>query len=96
MKDDRDSEEMFALFLARGVDINAGDPRAKNWTALHTVASEGNVARARLLLKHGARTDVRDQDGRTPLDIARSMLQKHPADPASAEMVQLLEVVERK
>jgi hypothetical protein len=31
---------MLALFLARGVDIDAGDRGAKNWMTLHTMASE--------------------------------------------------------
>lgn len=37
---------------------------------LHVAVSNGRVAIAKELLKHGARTDVRDRLGRTPLHVA--------------------------
>lgn len=68
---------------------------SSNWTALHSMGSESNVERARLLLKHGAHADVRTVGGLTPLDIARKAQKGHPDDPA-AEMIRLLEAAERK
>jgi hypothetical protein len=90
------AEEMLELFLARGVDINAGNQEAQNWTALHSRASESNADRARLLLKHGARADVRTLGGIRPLDIARKAQKRHPDNPAATEMIDLLEAEERK
>ena len=49
-----------------------------------------------MLLKHGARTDLRDKSGMTPLDFARRILKKRPGDPSAAEMVRLLEAANRK
>ncbi len=90
------AEEMLSLFIAHGVDINAGDERTRHWTALHTVAMEGSPERVTLLMKHGARVDVRDADGRTPLDFAREMQQKHPTEPNRAEVVRRLEETEKQ
>lgn len=96
MDDPKEAEEMLTLFLSRGVDINARHQQAKGWTALHTVATVDPPARVALLLKHGAHTDIRDDDGRTPLDLARRMLQKYPDDPNLPETIRLLEAAERK
>ena len=90
------AEEMLALFLSRGVDINAGHRQGKNWTALHLAAMSDPPAKVALLLKYGARTDVRDEDGRTPLDLARRSQSRYPNDPYTAETIRLLEAAERK
>ena len=90
------AEEMLALFLSRGVDINAGHRQGKNWTALHLAAMSDPPAKVALLLKYGARTDVRDEDGRTPLDLARRSQSRYPNNPYIAEKIRLLEAAERK
>jgi Ankyrin repeats (3 copies) len=90
-----DAEEMLSLFLARGVDINARSRLAHDWTALHLAASGGEVAVAELLLKHGARVDVRDRDGKTPLDVARGAREKFVNNPNHEEMLRLLETVQQ-
>lgn len=96
--DDATAREMVALFLGRGVDINAGDWHfsGKGRTALHTLASVGNVQGVKLLLDHGARVDVKDADGVTVLDMARKALQMHPDEPSRTEIIHLLEAAERQ
>ena len=89
------AEEMLVLFLSRGVDVNAGDQEAQNWTALHSFASDGDGQRAGLLLEHGARVGVRATNGLTPLDVARKAQARRPDDPRMAEMIHLLEAAER-
>lgn len=96
MNDPKHAEEMFALFLARGVDINSSDQQTKGWTALHGVAIGESPEKVVILLKHAARVDVRDEDGRTPLDLARIAQQSHPANPHIAETIRLLEEAQKK
>lgn len=94
--DTQKAEEMLALFLAKGVDINAPDERLKKWTALHAAANSGEPRETALLLKLGARTDVRDADGKTPLDLARLAQEKHPNNSRTAETLRLLEQAQFK
>jgi hypothetical protein len=56
------------LLLARGLDINAADKRGR--TALHGAALQGYDDVVRFLAEHGARLDVKDKQGFTPLDTA--------------------------
>jgi ankyrin repeat protein len=60
---------MAAYLLERGMD-----PNHMNWhrfTILHHVSAEGDVAKAKLLLDHGAAIDAVDEEYRsTPLGIA--------------------------
>ncbi|XVJ68766.1 MAG: ankyrin repeat domain-containing protein [Rhizobacter sp.] len=79
------------LFLSRGVDINATDIRTRNWTALHSAAIGSHLHEAQLLLKYGARTDLRDTQGLTALDIALRIQEKYPDNPKAVEMVRLLQ-----
>jgi len=95
-KDARKAEDMLALFLARGVDVNAGDEEAEGLTALHAMAGEGNLQRVRLLLAYGARPGVRAAGGLTPLDFARMQLSRRPDDRGAAEVIRLLEAAERQ
>ena len=48
--------------------INKADKKGR--TALHLAAQNGDECQTRHLLRKGARTDLTDHDGRTPLDIA--------------------------
>jgi len=61
--------EMAAYLLGRGMD-----PNHMNWhrfTILHHVSAEGDVAKASLLLDHGAAIDAIDEEYRsTPLGVA--------------------------
>ncbi len=91
------AEEMLALFIARGVDVNAGDQNSiGGWTALHIMVSDGDVERVRMLLRHGARPDIRHKESVTPLDYARQMQQKYPNEPNRAEVVRILEEATKK
>ena len=96
MKAPKEAEEMLTLFLSRGVDIDAGNRQVRGWTALHAVSMGDPPAAVALLLKYGARTDVRDEDGRTPLDLARRSQSRYPDNPHIAETIRLLEAAERK
>jgi ankyrin repeat protein len=68
-----------------GVDVNTQN--ADGATALHMAAGLGRSDDAEWLLKHGARTDLKEKWGRTPLDLARhahhegieKLLRKHAA-----------------
>ncbi|MEC4720155.1 ankyrin repeat domain-containing protein [Noviherbaspirillum sp. CPCC 100848] len=95
MQDANDAEDILGLFLSRGVDINAADKRANDWTALHSAAMNSAPDRVAMLLRYGARTDVRDKHGSTPLDVARRALQRFPGDPRLPENIRLLEAAER-
>lgn len=86
-----DAEKALALFISHGVDINAGDENANNWTALHGMIAERRIESIRTLLRHGARTDVPDSNNMTALEFARSQVLKHPDDPVRVEIVKLLE-----
>ena len=90
MDDPTEAEEILAIFLSRGVDINAVNQQANGWTALHIVVGD-QPEKVDLLLKHGARTDIRDQDGRTPLELARYAQQRRPNNPYLPETIRRLE-----
>lgn len=61
--------EKVRLCITVGIDVNAADYDKR--TCLHVAASEGDHKLVTLLLQHGARTDVKDRWGGTPLDDAR-------------------------
>ena len=80
------------LYLAHGADINAqvtgrlsysmrlsrnaGWPNIEGLTALHAAVGSGRTELVRYLLDHGARTDVVDWSGRTPIDVAKGVVAK--------------------
>jgi ankyrin repeat protein len=84
--------EATAAFLLE----NGMDPNHMNWhrfTLLHHMAAEGEVRKAKLLLKHGADVDAIDDEYRsTPLGVAArrgqqklvELLLEHGADPHAA------------
>jgi ankyrin repeat protein len=63
------SEETIQLLLDAGADPNA--VQAAGFTPLHQAAAAGKAAIVRLLLRHGARADVRCDQGKLPIDYAR-------------------------
>lgn len=95
MRDPKVAEEMLQLFIDRGVDVNAGNEKVRNWTALFDPILDGKADRVAMLLRHGARVDVLGTDGMTPLDYAREMVEKHPSESGRVDVVRLLEQAEK-
>ena len=62
-------EDNAAYLLSKGANIQADD-WLQGWTPLHIAARQGDLAMAKLLVKHGDKTNVKDASGRTPLDLA--------------------------
>jgi len=63
--------EAVKLCLAAGVDVNAVDSRGQ--TALHGAAFQGFDQVVQFLAEHGARLDIKDKQGKTPLDSAMGL-----------------------
>jgi uncharacterized protein len=70
-KTQADSIEAVKLCLQAGVDINAVDSRGQ--TALHGAAFWGLDDIVQFLADHGAKLDVKDRQGKTPLDAAMGL-----------------------
>jgi ankyrin repeat protein len=60
--------EALQLCLERGVDVNGINDRGE--TAVHAAAGQGSDKIVQLLADKGAKLDVKDKKGRTPVDIA--------------------------
>jgi uncharacterized protein len=56
--------------LARGADPNV--TQQGGWTPLHQAADHGHVELVQLLLEHGAHRHSRSEDGRLPVEMART------------------------
>ena len=63
--------EAAALCLELGNDINASN--SQGFTAMHGAANRGFDAMIELLAKHGAKLDVKDKQGRTPMTFAEGV-----------------------
>lgn len=64
------TQEMVEFLCERGADVNKG----QRSSSLHYAACFGRPAIAKVLLRHGANPDLRDEDGKTPLDKARERI----------------------
>jgi len=69
--DDSDKIAAIDLALGRGVDINAADTNGQ--TALHVAAGQPSAKITSALVARGARLDLKDKQGRTPLDVAMGL-----------------------
>src|SRR5690606_25055839 len=58
-------------------------------TALHSAAGRGWPEVVKFLLEHGAATNVKDMQGRTPLDLATTPVQGRPV-PNGEQIAELL------
>lgn len=61
------TQEMVEFLCERGADVNRGHRSS----SLHYAACFGRPHIAKVLLRHGANPELRDEDGKTPLDKAR-------------------------
>ena len=59
------------LCLERGNDVNAVN--SQGFTAMHGAANRGFDAMIKLLAGHGAKLDVKDKQGRTPMTFAEGV-----------------------
>lgn len=71
--------EMVEYLCDKGADVNKGQKSS----SLHYAACFGRPGIAKVLLKHGANPDLRDEDGKTPLDKARERIDEGHRDVAS-------------
>lgn len=71
---EEEGKAIVRLLLEQGADVNRQTGVVKV-TALHVAARRGSVRIARVLLDAGARTDIRDAKGDTPLQRARNCRQ---------------------
>jgi ankyrin repeat protein len=70
-KTEEQAIEAIEILLGQGLDINAVDSRGR--TALHGAALQGYDKVVKALAEHGAKLDVKDKDGFTPLDVAKGL-----------------------
>ena len=64
--------EVTKLLVSLGSDVNAAGEHG--WTALHGAAYKGMDAVVEFLVEHGARLEVFDEYGQTPLSIANAVI----------------------
>ncbi|KAJ8045570.1 E3 ubiquitin-protein ligase HECTD1 [Holothuria leucospilota] len=76
------TQEMVEFLCERGADVNRG----QRSSSLHYAACFGRPQVAKTLLRHGANPDLRDEDGKTPLDKARER-----NDEGHREVIQILQ-----
>jgi ankyrin repeat protein len=72
----RQRSDLVMLFLEAGADVNAeaeDESGKKGGTALHAAAWNGDIRTIEILLRHKADSDLLDDLGRTPLDIANEL-----------------------
>jgi ankyrin repeat protein len=65
------SIQAIQLCLDRGVDINAFNTNGT--TAVHSAVQRGAQQVVRYLAEHGAKLDMKNKQGRTPLDVAQGV-----------------------
>lgn len=91
------ARRLLAHYIAAGLDINRPNLESPLLTiALHSVTQYDHAWYTRVLLDFGARADVRDAKGQTPLDWARRWQSRFPDDPEGVEKVRLLEAAEQR
>ncbi len=84
VKAETDVIEAIRICLNAGVDVNAAEAQGR--TALHGAAQKGYDQVVRFLAEHGAKLDVKDRQGRTPLDAAMGLLGNGGFDGSRADV----------
>jgi ankyrin repeat protein len=70
-RSDEEYLEAARLCIERGADVNAAN--SQGFTAIHGAANRGFDAMIRLLWENGAKLDVPDSQGRTPMNFAEGV-----------------------
>jgi ankyrin repeat protein len=70
-RSEREYLEAARLCLEHGADVNAAN--SQGFSAVHGAANRGFDAMIRLLAEHGAKLDVKDKQGRTPMTFAEGV-----------------------
>jgi ankyrin repeat protein len=90
-RSDNEYLEAALLCIQRGADVNAAN--SQGFTAMHGAANRGFDAMVRLLAEHGAKLDVPDAHGRTPMTFAEGVflaLQPPSRKPSTIALLQEL------
>lgn len=59
------------FLMQRGADVNEVIPTWKDWTPMHFAAWRGRVDSMKWLEDNGARSDLKDRDGKTPAQVLK-------------------------
>jgi uncharacterized protein len=70
-RSDNEYLEAARLCLEKGADVNAVN--SQGFTAMHGATNRGFDAMVKLLAEHGAKLDVKDKQGRTPMAFAEGV-----------------------
>jgi ankyrin repeat protein len=70
-RSDNEYLEAAKLCLEKGADVNAVN--SQGFTAMHGATNRGFDAMVKLLAEHGAKLDVKDKQGRTPMTFAEGV-----------------------
>jgi ankyrin repeat protein len=85
--------EAVTLCQALGMDVNAVN--SMGLTAVHGAANRGSDDIIRFLVEKGARLDVKDAEGRTPLTWAEGVfLATHPAKPKPSSIALIRQLID--
>jgi ankyrin repeat protein len=90
-RSDNEYLEAAKLCLEKGADVNAAN--GQGFTAMHGATNRGFDAMVKLLAEHGARLDVKDKQGRTPMTFAEGVflaVQPPVRKPATIALLQEL------
>jgi ankyrin repeat protein len=85
-----DPLDLIKLFVEKGADVNAVNNTGSS--ALHYAAQQGNEKMIEYLMAQGAKTDIKNKQGRTPAELARGRATElfikivgAPSTPAAAD-----------
>jgi ankyrin repeat protein len=80
------------LCLERGADVNASN--SLGFTAMHGAANRGWESVIKILAEHGAKVDVKDKEGRTPMTFAQGIFLAVRPPEAKPKAIALLRELE--
>jgi len=83
------------LCFELGMDVN--HVNSMGLTAIHGAANRGSNDIIEFLVENGARLDIMDNEGRTPLDWAKGVfLATHPAEEKPESMALITQLLEER